>query len=259
MSLNRLFQIPRVQNLVQFSSFLFHFVAEGWRICRNSHFLSRNFPMEVEDRYRPDEEKVTAEARWAVLMQNYMCWGVTEWRERSSQSWKRKLLLWGVKPWNGVIISWGWGGQYSDAQIQDFNKEELLKHCEAWMCCTIISNWFFNSGKQRSPSLMAEKSYHGNNDICHNLEIAAAHLWRNVFTVSRFFLFFSIWFYFSIVFNQRHTTDADIEGGVMRRPPGCKGTTSWSTKKTETVLFGLGQTNSPCKRQTKEFLALSPP
>lgn len=122
MSLNKLFQIPRVQNLVQFSSFLFQFVAEGWRVCRDAHFLSRDFPipqffsdlgatlnLEVEDRYRSDEEKVTAEAWWAVLMQNYMFWGTTEWRERSSQSWKRKLLLWGVKPLNGVIISWGGG------------------------------------------------------------------------------------------------------------------------------------------------------
>lgn len=32
-----------------------------------------------------------------------------------------------------LSIGGGWG-QYSDAtQIRDFNKEELLKHCEAWM------------------------------------------------------------------------------------------------------------------------------
>lgn len=148
MSLNKLFQIPRVQNSVQFSSFLFHFMAEGWCGCRNAHFPSRNWSIPqffsdlgatlnpgLDDRYRSDEKKVTAEARRAVLILNSRFSGAAEWRESSSQIWKRKLLLWGLKPWNGVIISWGSGGQYSDAaQIQHFNKEELLKRCEPWMC-----------------------------------------------------------------------------------------------------------------------------
>lgn len=248
-SLNKLFQIPRVQNLVKFSSFLFHFVAEGWRVCRDAHFLSRNFPIPqffldlgatlnlgVDDRYRSDEKKVTAEARWAVLIQNYMFWGAAEWRERSSQSWKRKRLLWGVKLWNGVIISWGGGSIQWCGTDTRFQQRGALKALWGLGVPDHYSQLIFQYWKTKITYAHGRKCYHGNNDICCNLEIAAAHLWRNFFTVSGFFLYFSIWFYFSTGFNQWHKTDAHREGaGDTTWPPGCKGTTSWSTKQTETV------------------------